>query len=233
MDSGQEQNYWPGFVDALSNVVLTLVFVLVIFVFALAMSSSAVQQKLEQAANEKIASAQQNTDKGSAELQQKLTDATKEIEMLQKSCTTSDKQTPGKSDQDSLAASNNGASIVIENKAEDKTKEGFISFQQSGDGLTLVFPNKVAEIDDKAASKLQDILAKIQKNIGNQHKVLLRSIMGNEGYSAARRMAYYRAVAVRNMLITKMGVNPALISSTIVASNKPEEGRVQIIFTKN
>jgi hypothetical protein len=46
MDSGREQNYWPGFVDALSNVVLTLVFVLVIFVFALLMASQKVKAKM-------------------------------------------------------------------------------------------------------------------------------------------------------------------------------------------
>ena len=31
MENGREQNFWPGFVDALSNLVLTLVFVMVIF----------------------------------------------------------------------------------------------------------------------------------------------------------------------------------------------------------
>ena len=49
MDGGREQNYWPGFVDALSNVVLTLVFVLVIFVFALAMASNKVEEKMQEA----------------------------------------------------------------------------------------------------------------------------------------------------------------------------------------
>jgi hypothetical protein len=46
MEGGREANYWPGFVDALSNVVLTLVFVLVIFVFALLMASNKVKAKM-------------------------------------------------------------------------------------------------------------------------------------------------------------------------------------------
>jgi len=48
VENSREQNYWPGFVDALSNVVLTLVFVLVIFVFALAMASNKIEQKLQE-----------------------------------------------------------------------------------------------------------------------------------------------------------------------------------------
>ena len=35
MESGKEQNFWPGFVDALSNVVLVMIFVVVVFVVTL------------------------------------------------------------------------------------------------------------------------------------------------------------------------------------------------------
>jgi hypothetical protein len=55
MNNDKEMNYWPGFVDALSNVVLTLVFVLVVFVFALVFSSD----KLKKRATSLSTSAQQ------------------------------------------------------------------------------------------------------------------------------------------------------------------------------
>jgi len=51
MNGYKEQNYWPGFVDALSNVVLTLVFVLVVFVFALVLTSDKLQERVEQLKN--------------------------------------------------------------------------------------------------------------------------------------------------------------------------------------
>lgn len=73
MDSGKEQNYWPGFVDALSNVVLTLVFVLVIFVFALVMASNKVAKKMNE-----VEAAQ----KSQAEEQGKLNKALAELEQL-------------------------------------------------------------------------------------------------------------------------------------------------------
>ncbi|MDD4616453.1 MAG: hypothetical protein PHW76_04965 [Alphaproteobacteria bacterium] len=62
MEGGREQNYYPGFVDALSNVVLTLVFVLVIFVFALLMSSNKVAKKMTEALQVEKEQAQNRSD---------------------------------------------------------------------------------------------------------------------------------------------------------------------------
>lgn len=53
MEGGREQNYWPGFVDVLSNVVLTLVFVLVVFVIALSLSANKVEKKLQEIIEQK------------------------------------------------------------------------------------------------------------------------------------------------------------------------------------
>ena len=72
MEGGKEQNYWPGFVDALSNVVLTLVFVLVIFVFALMISSNKVENKMKEVvfAEKAQKDSQAQLDQALAELQQ-------------------------------------------------------------------------------------------------------------------------------------------------------------------
>ena len=72
MEGGKEQNYWPGFVDALSNVVLTLVFVLVIFVFALLIASNKVEKKMTEvvAAEKAQKESQAQLDQALAELQQ-------------------------------------------------------------------------------------------------------------------------------------------------------------------
>jgi type II secretory pathway pseudopilin PulG len=72
MEGGKEQNYWPGFVDALSNVVLTLVFVLVIFVFALLMASNKVKKQIQaaEAAEQAHVAAQTELNKALAELGQ-------------------------------------------------------------------------------------------------------------------------------------------------------------------
>lgn len=69
---GSEPNYWPGFVDALSNVVLTLVFVLVVFVFALVMASNKVAKKMEEvtAVEKAQKEGQVQLDKALAELEQ-------------------------------------------------------------------------------------------------------------------------------------------------------------------
>ena len=72
MEGGKEPNYWPGFVDALSNVVLTLVFVLVIFVFALLMASNKVEKKMKEVVASETAqkAAQAQLEQALSELQQ-------------------------------------------------------------------------------------------------------------------------------------------------------------------
>jgi len=56
MEGGKEQNFWPGFVDALSNVVLVMIFVVVVFVVTLFYYS----QKLAQAKIAKIVQSQES-----------------------------------------------------------------------------------------------------------------------------------------------------------------------------
>ncbi|WP_343652521.1 OmpA family protein [Herbaspirillum sp.] len=56
MESGREQNFWPGFVDALSNVVLVMIFVVVVFVVTLFYYS----QKLAQTKVSKLISQTQS-----------------------------------------------------------------------------------------------------------------------------------------------------------------------------
>lgn len=71
MEGGKEQNYWPGFVDALANVVLTLVFVLVVFVFALALNANKVEKQLtEMVEQKKEEHAKERTAEVEKELQQ-------------------------------------------------------------------------------------------------------------------------------------------------------------------
>lgn len=246
MEGGKEQNYWPGFVDALSNVVLTLVFVLVIFVFALVMASNKVEQKMkdvvEQQQVEKAKQAAQQSQKEQqdqsmaeqvAQLQQQLVSANTEIEKLRKQNEKSatEKSQSGATAQSAVSAQNDKMHIVIDDKAQSKANMGAVNIKSTENTITLGFPLQIAEMDEKSTTQLGHVLEAVQKNMG-KHKVIIRSIIGRETYSAAQRLAYYRAIGARNHLITKAGEDPSNISTTIVKPEKPEDGRVEIIFKK-
>lgn len=235
MEGGKEQNYWPGFVDALSNVVLTLVFVLVIFVFALVMASNKVEQKMQEVVEEKKKNdtQHQSSVQEVTELQKKLAISNQEIEKLkeQLSNQASQKEETGAKNKNAISSQNDELHIAIEDKKETKQEVGALKLSQNSKTVTLGFPLQAVEIDEKSATELGHVLSAMQKSIG-QHRVIIRSIIGREAYSAARRLAYYRAVSARNFLITKAGESPTDITATIVQPTQPEDGRVEIIFEK-
>jgi hypothetical protein len=242
MDSGREQNYWPGFVDALSNVVLTLVFVLVIFVFALVLASSKVShkvdeiveaQKHQQTQEAAIQAARQENASEVASLQAQLTAAKAELEKLKQSQTVSAsvQSQRGVVNESAVTSQAQDKHIDVENNTQGQAKQGDLQITHAVNTVVLNYPPQVTEIDDKSAAALSTVVNGMKRD-GGRLKILLRAIVGQESYSAARRLAYYRALGARNYFITKMGQAPADISTVIVQPPKPEDGRVEVVFQK-
>lgn len=229
MEGGREQNYWPGFVDALSNVVLTLVFVLVIFVFALAITSNRIEQRLAGASSDSKQKEQETVVQQNDELRKKLEDAQSEIVDLKSVNATleADKKTAA---QTSQMVDDKETQISVSESAAN-TLSGAPKISQSEDNIVIKFPVSVADMDDKAQKELEQLLEAARKK-GGKKKVLLRSILGQEPFSAAQRLAYYRALTVRNYMITKGIAEGQDITATIVQPPKPEDGRVEIVFQR-
>jgi len=205
MEGGRDQNYWPGFVDALSNVVLTLVFVLVIFVFALVMATSKVEESMEMRIRKEMAEHVAASEKG----------------IDSESSTVSEGH-----GEDGISQ------IKIESKPAEKMKAGVVKIGRSISGVILNFPLSVVEMDEKSSGQLLEDLENKKESIGDKHKIKMFSIVGREAYSVAHRFAYYRAISVRNLLIEKLGESPENITVSIVTPPQPEDGRVEIVFQK-
>ena len=223
MENGREQNYWPGFVDALSNVVLTLVFVIVIFVFALVMGSNKVEQKMQQIIQNDPSKKIMEVE--NAELKKQLAVMTAELDKLKARVSQNDTQ----------MVSNNNEQIKIaikdegEIKDQKKTNEGPVEVKNTNNSIDLAFPIAIAQMDQKSLTELDHVLQPMVK-VESKHKVIMRSIIGKETYSVARRLAYYRALNLRSYMISKLGENPANISISIVTPQQPEDGHVEIVY---
>jgi len=246
---GKEQNYWPGFVDALSNVVLTLVFVLVVFVFALMITSGKVAQKSkalaeEKAAMEKVTSkaemqlkqelqdAKQNKDKTDAQLnisKEELAKMQAELERLRKLL--ADQQISAEAKEAAVTPSIIQKRVVTKN--DGKPPEGVQGEPDiaSQNAIVITFPRGVVQLNDKSKAELTKVLADYKAQISGA-KAMLDSFAGMETYSEGRRLAYYRAMDVRNFLMDK-GYTPA---NNIVINTKQskEQGdaRIEIRFTR-
>jgi len=236
MGEGKELNYWPGFVDALSNVVLTLVFVLVVFVFALVMASNKVGQKvLELAELAKEREAQRVVAEGEMldlrkELRDALAalqDARNESERLKKQVEELKKNhVPG---SEELNALKEKVQIKVDAKpvANDNTEDA--DLERSTGVIVIVFPRGIFELNDKAKAELVKALVGQKGQLAGMN-AQVRSIMGAETFSEARRLAYYRGLTVRNALIDQGLGTGKSISVNIEQDNEVGDGRVEIRF---
>ena len=236
MGEGKELNYWPGFVDALSNVVLTLVFVLVVFVFALVMASNKVGQKvLELAELAKEREAQRVVAEGEMlDLRKELRDALaalqearseserlkKQVEELKKN------HVPG---SEELNALKEKVQIKVDAKPTANDNKEDADVERGTGVIIIVFPRGIFELNDKAKAELIKSLAAEKGRVGglNAH---LRTVLGAETFSEARRLAYYRGLTVRNLLIDQGMGNGKTINITIEQDKEVGDGRVEIRF---
>lgn len=186
MEGGKDQNYWPGFVDALSNVVLTLVFVLVIFVFALVMASSKVQKQALHMAQQ----AQEDRENAQiADLQKKLAQA---LAMLNKAHIEGPKDAAGanKKEIDQLApkySKSNGQQAAVESTTGDM----ILSF--APDAITIS-PETIQEIEN---------YVKAHQKPGEKLKISIEASddPGALSASLAREAELGRALNARNVLL--------------------------------
>lgn len=236
MDSGGggDENYWPGFVDALANVVLTLIFVLIIFVFALTMASNKVEQRMREVVEAEKAQKSQSTSAQAdpqkvEELQQQLEQAQAELAALKQNMGKSEQQDVGEQvlKETDLEQSNE---VQVEDKGNPKQYEGAVDIRDRQGMLTIDFPAHVSQMDETSQAQLGALVTKIGGMQAN--KIVIKSFMGKETVSAAQRTAYYRAINVRNYLITKLSADPSIITAEIVKPDAAGIGRVEIVFRK-
>jgi outer membrane protein OmpA-like peptidoglycan-associated protein len=208
MQGGREQNFWPGFVDALSNLVLTLVFVLVIFVLSMGYLASKVSQsKMDTMCPE----AKSDLDKAKQELEETRNALKVALSApagkVKESVDAGEKKPPPlKKEKVSTDASSSGSSIIIR------------------------YPMGVVELDDEAKQTLDKAIAPFLAS-GQQVKTILNAIPGPETFSEGKRLSFFRAVAIRNYLISK-GVAKGNIDSKVSGHDKRDpnepDGRVVI-----
>ena len=227
MEGGREQNYWPGFVDALSNVVLTLVFVIVIFVFALVMSADKVEKKMQQ-----VVEAQEKMKEQSKILQETL-ELKKENELL-KLQLKQDESALEKTHSTAAASSSSSAQtqevdINVIKTPDNAQKIKSIGIKISGNKIVITYPLAVADLDAKSLETLEKTLEDFKNRLGKR-KITINSIVGEEPFSAAQRYAYYRAINLRNYIISKGVSDNTAISSFVAQPSSSGGDRVEIIF---
>ena len=190
-------DYWPGFVDALTNVVIAMVFVIVVLAIALSFSAQMLAKRMAA----KIA--EQQAELGKA--RQVVVAPQAQVERPSVSPPLVDSQTPQRTRIP--VAGNEAAPPASAAAARVKPAERYLQLDFAPGALTL---------DEKAAKALGEALAPLKARLAESPKTRLEVVaLGPEIHlSENQRAAFIRAMAVRNELLNQ-GIASERISTRI------------------
>jgi uncharacterized protein YigA (DUF484 family) len=233
-DDGSD-TFWPGYVDAVTNLAINLLFV--IAVMAIVVISSIMQMaKMTETpasvAHEKLQAKNQEVSdtKKLAELEKQLATTQAALkEALAKSQSQSQSQSQQAQKQSAAGAANSGENTheeVVKASEKKITSTGTNTLEASRNGIVVAFSADVVELSDKEATELLNKMGAIASVKSARWQV---AVVSPKGFSEAIRLAYYRASAVRNVLL-KNGVPASAIELRVVesASSAADNARVMV-----
>lgn len=175
MEGGKTANYWPGFVDALTNVVIAMVFVIVVLAIALSFAAQLMGKRMaEQMMKQHTAAAAASA----AAAAQVSTPAPEEAPRS---------ALPGRTH------------IAVQGNERAASAAGG-QLRSVGNLLQLDFADTALTLDSAAAQRLRDALA-VGKAAAPQAQVRIVAIGPSLELSENQRAAYVRVMAVRNELL--------------------------------
>lgn len=200
--SDGEMNYWPGFVDALANLVLALVFVVVIFTLALAVISAKVAKEA----------------------------AAREIERMRNEDSRSQLEKDLRAQIAQLQQQLKDSQLKLEVAVKDVPKPPPLAKQASIVGQEIIFTYEPGafELGPEAVAEL-DKMVKMKGGLAGKN-IKLTAFQASGAFSSEKRAAYFRMITLRNLLIDR-GASPANIATSTAPETLPGlKGQVKVGF---
>jgi hypothetical protein len=230
--NSREQNYWPGFVDALTNVILILVFVVVIFAlsvfyFTAKLAQSEIGRKVLVARN----AYQVN-------LEAKVTASEEKIKALNQRIAELEAERNRVVRPSQPPTGTPLLKAPVELKADKNASIGGgepggipVTIANNANAIIVSFAPGVSEIDKKIHEAINTAIGSYSES--ERWRVELIAEATEESFSEGRRLGFYRIAVIRNYLVSK-GVNPANVETVIrqASGGNNERSRVLIRIRK-
>lgn len=252
MEGGKEQNFWPGFVDALSNVVLVMIFVVVVFVVTLFYYSQKLTQfrtaKLIERQEQQVQEVLPPTSKSAVDRREEenrpdvssvlqvnqtqsreIAELKGQIATLQAKLSANTTTLAGSTRTDASAPSK---AIQVEKDKPSTVIDTLpgIVIDSPDQAITLHFDKDGVELGREATRTLESSMRGLAERIkGGQGKLVVTGVIGTVAYTEGRRRAYYRTMAVRNYLID-LGISPTNVVSRVVPGNESPAGDATVLI---
>lgn len=191
-EGGDNENHWPGYVDALTTMTMMLVFVMMILAIAL----FGITQNASRSLVEKIA------DAAGLPVEGRQADTEAMARQIAETLESQRRNPPVAKLPEDRAMPVEGQERVVHAGEAPKpfVPRGEIATRQSEAVLTLTFPTRSTSIDENAGN---DVRAFVEGHRGKATHFQIMALAGLElgNASDARRVAFYRALSARTQLI--------------------------------
>ncbi len=212
--------FWPGYVDAVTNLVLNLLFVLTIMIIAVFMFAIA----LSRHTNEKPAPAAQQQTVENAESIDPTSSTNEAIKAKDQQIETLTKNLEALKQEALIKNSATTPQKVVTAKTPIKPPEKSIQNATDAGGQVIVsFTQDAVSINPTEIDAVRSALAAIAKT-GSAHI----EVSAPKSFSEAKRLAFYRAMAVRNQLIELKVPAENIEVNVREASNNADNSKVMV-----
>ena len=228
--SEESENYWPGYVDALTSMVQVLAFVMMM----LAMAVFVLSQSVSKRAVEAIAKAVNADVKPDADVKQLTQAVMQRLDSLRGS---TPNDPAASQDQKIPAAPPTEAAPQISgtriNAPRTQPRASPIEAQPNAPRLTVDFDGGSFRIDEERARSVSRFVE--ENGVADRSKAIIvsaYSFSGEGAISEARRIAYYRAMMARKQLIDAK-VRPENIRINVNDTADKSKGQTVEIIVAN
>lgn len=204
---GEEENYWPGYVDALTSMVQVLAFVMMM----LAMAVFVLSQSVAKSAVEAIAKAVNADVKPDTNVKQLTDSVLEKLSEMRK--TSSDPATSPSAAAPAPAPAAAPAEVQVRSDTErvarlsvgpQRTQSDHVAAQAPADAprVTVSFEDKSYRIDKERVDNVVKFISE-NKAVEKADLVFVNAFAftGDGALTEARRLAYYRAMMARKQLL--------------------------------
>lgn len=234
--------FWPGYVDAVTNLAINLLFVIAVMSIITLATSLELMKKPKNIEVEDRGGGKSTENMAMAtaleQTKQKLIEVTKQAETDAKAAKKEIAKLEAQQKKDSKSTPN--ASTVIAATSEKSTEssrletvtakqttqvpDGKATSRPVEGGLVVVFEPSVVQLADDEAADVAKKLASFGSIASSRWQI---AVVTPKGYSVASRLAFYRVNAVRSVLL-KNGAQGGNIETRVIESDQPTANNARV-----
>ncbi|MEM6382193.1 MAG: hypothetical protein AAF739_05920 [Pseudomonadota bacterium] len=229
-DPQEEENYWPGYVDALSTMTMVLTFVMMILVIVVFML---IQYTSRSVVDDLVAEANVGTGGGTQQVE-RLADTDADTTTTARNTGSPPIVTSLDDRQQETTVQSVAVEVEVEAESQEQAEVRDTGSQDavtvSQAGLVVTFLGNNTTLDDPAMDVIRDFGANSELGQSERTLELIGYANTTQGNATdLRRIAYYRAMMIRNELLSS-GIPPDRISVGVRDVTTEEEGQEVKVF---